>query len=110
MTAGCSSHPSPCPRTETLATGGAVPPGSTARELCKSSTASSAASLALAGDVSAAERGSSCLGTCQGAPAAWTRGQVGQVSGTSSVDFPRTLVAPLQSCTSSSYSSETGND
>ena len=85
MTAGCSSHPSPCPRTETLATGGVVPPGSTARALCKSSTASSSASLALAEDVSAAERGSSsCLGTCQGAPAAWTRGQVVQVSGTSS--------------------------
>ena len=108
MTAGCSSHPSPCPRTETLATGGAVPPGSTAQALCKTSTASSA-SLALAGDVSAAERGSSYLGTCQGAPAAWTLGQVVQVSGTSSLDFPRTLVAPLQSCTSSS-SSETGND
>ena len=88
-----------------------MPPGSTARLLCKSSTASSSASLALAEDVSAAERGSSsCLGTCQGAPAAWTRGQVGQASGTSSLDFPRTLVAPLQSCTSSAYSSETGND
>ena len=85
-----------------------MPPGSTAQALCKTSTASSA-SLALAGDVSAAERGSSCLGTCQGAPAAWTLGQVVQVSGTSSLDFPRTLVAPLQSCTSSS-SSETGND
>ena len=68
MTAGCSSHPSRCLRTETLATAAEVllRGGSKGEVLCNLSTAACSSSLRLAASVSVEEHSSSSLCTCPG--------------------------------------------